>query len=55
MKYLSNGKEVKLSNEIDHFVQLEKEFFWKCFEKCELLLAQCPTWPRTVALVPNHL
>jgi len=28
-------------NEINHFVQLEKGSFWKCFERLKLLLAQC--------------
>jgi len=33
---------VKLRNEINHFVQLEKESFWRCFERFKHLLAQCP-------------
>ena len=33
---------MKLRNEIKHFVQLEKESFWKYFERFRLLLAQCP-------------
>jgi len=41
-KYFPNGKTVKLRNEINHFVQLERESFWKCFERFKLLLAQCP-------------
>jgi len=41
-KYFPNGKTTKLRNEINHFLQLEKESFWKCFERFKLLLAQCP-------------
>ena len=41
-KYFPNGKTVKAGNEINHFVQLEKESFWKCFERFKLLLTQCP-------------
>ena len=33
---------MKLRNEIIHFVQLEKESFWKYFESFKLLLAQYP-------------
>ena len=41
-KYFSNDKTVKLRNGINHCVQLEKEFFWKCFERLKLLLPLCP-------------
>ena len=41
-KYFLNRKTMKLRNEINHFVQLEKESLWKCFERFKLLLAQCP-------------
>ena len=33
---------MKLRNKINHFVQLEKGSFWKCFYRFKLLLAQCP-------------
>jgi len=41
-KYFWNGKTMKLWNEINHFIQLETESFWKYFERFKHLLAQCP-------------
>ena len=41
-KYFPNGKTVKLRNEINHFVQLRKESFYKYFERFKILFAQCP-------------
>jgi len=38
-KYFPDGKTVKLWNEINYFVQLDKESFWKCFERFKRLLA----------------
>ena len=35
-KYFRNGKIVKLRNEINHFIQFEKQLFWKCFERLKL-------------------
>ena len=33
---------MKLRNEINQFVQLDKESFWECFERFKLLLPECP-------------
>ena len=41
-KYFPDDKTVKLRNENNHFVKLEKESIWKCFEWFKLLLAQYP-------------
>jgi len=41
-KYFPNAKTVKLRNEINQFVHLDKESFWKHFDRFKTLLAQCP-------------
>jgi len=41
-KYVPNAKNVKLRNESNQFVQLEKESFWRYLDKFKNLLAQCP-------------
>ena len=41
-KYFPNAKTVKLRNEINQFVQLDREAFWKYFDWFKPLLAQCP-------------
>ena len=41
-KYFPNAKTVKLMNEINQFVQLDKESFWKYFDSFKSFLAQCP-------------
>ena len=39
-KYFS-AKTTKLRNEINLFVQLDRESFWKCFDRFKNLLAEC--------------
>jgi len=41
-KYFPNGKTVKLRNEINQFIQFDKEPFWRYMERFKNLLAQCP-------------
>jgi len=41
-KYFPNAKTVKLRNEINQFVHLDRESFWKYFDRFKNLLAQCP-------------
>ncbi|PKA55602.1 hypothetical protein AXF42_Ash006804 [Apostasia shenzhenica] len=41
-KYFPNGKTVRLRNEINQFVQLDKETLWKYIDRFKNLLAQCP-------------
>jgi len=41
-KYFPNAKTVKLRNEINQFVQLDRESFWKYFDRFKNLLAHCP-------------
>ena len=41
-KYFPNAETVKLRNEINQFVQLDRESFWKYFNRLKTLLAQCP-------------
>ena len=41
-KYFPNAKTVKLRNEINQFVQLDRESFSKYFDGFKNLLAQCP-------------
>jgi len=41
-QYFPNAKTVKLRNEINQFVQLDGESFWKYFDRFKTLLAQCP-------------
>jgi len=41
-KYFPNAKTIKLRNEINQFVQLDRESFWKYFDRFKNLLAQCP-------------
>ena len=41
-KYFPNTKTVKLRNEINQFVQLERESFWKYLDRFKNLLSQCP-------------
>ena len=41
-KYFPNGESVKLMNEINQFIQFDKESFWKYMERFKNLLAQCP-------------
>lgn len=41
-KYFPNGKTVRLRNEINQFIQLERESFWKYLDRFKDLLAQCP-------------
>ena len=38
-KYFPNGKIVKLRNEINQFIQFDKESFWKYMERFKNLLA----------------
>ena len=40
-KYFS-AKTIKLKNEINQFIQLDTESFWKYFDRFKNLLAQCP-------------
>ena len=40
-KYFPNGRTVKLRNEINQFIQFDKESFWKYKERFKNLLAQC--------------
>jgi len=40
-KYFPNAKTVKLRKEINQFVQLDRELFWKYFDRFKNLLAQC--------------
>jgi len=41
-KYFPNAKTIKLRNEINQFVQLDRELFWKYFDRFKNLLAQYP-------------
>jgi len=41
-KYFPNGKIVKLRNEINQFVQTDRESFWKYLDRLKNLLSQCP-------------
>ena len=41
-KYLPNSKNVKLRNEINQFVQVDRESFWKYLDRFKNLLSQCP-------------
>jgi len=41
-KYFPNAKTVTLRNEINQFVQLEKESFWRYLDRFKNLLARCP-------------
>ena len=41
-KYFPNAKTVKLRNEINQFVQLDRESFSKYFDRFKNLLARCP-------------
>ena len=41
-KFFPNHKTDKLRNEINQFIQLERESFWKYFDRFKNLLAQCP-------------
>jgi len=40
-KYFLNAKIVKPRNEINQFIQLDRESFWKYFDRFKNLLAQC--------------
>ena len=40
-KYFSNAKTVKVRYEINQIVQLERESFWKYFDRFKILLAKC--------------
>jgi len=42
IKYFPNAKTIKLGNKINQFVQLDRESFWKYFDRFKTLLAQCP-------------
>ena len=41
-KYSPDAKTIMLRNEINQFVQLDGESFWKYFDTFKNLLAQCP-------------
>ena len=41
-KCFPNAKTVKLRNEINQFVQLNRKSFWKYFNRFKNLLTQCP-------------
>ena len=41
-KYFPNAKTIKMRNEINQFVQLDRESFQKYFDRFKNLLAQCP-------------
>jgi len=41
-KYFPNAKTVKLKNEINQFVLLENESFWRYLDRFKNFLAQCP-------------
>jgi len=38
-QYFTNAKTVKLRNKINPFVQLDRESFWKYFDRFKILLA----------------
>ena len=40
-KYFPNAKTIKPRNEINQFIQLERESFWKHFDRFSNLLAEC--------------
>ena len=41
-KYFPNSKIVKIRNEINQFVQADRESFWKYLDMFKNLLSQCP-------------
>ena len=44
-KYFPNAKTVKLRNEINQFVQLEKESFWRYLDRFKIC------WPSVLIMV----
>jgi len=53
-KYFPNAKTIKLRNEINQFIQLEKELFWRYLDRFKNLLALVSSsWSRAVTFIPN--
>ena len=55
-KYYPNHKTARIRNEINHFRQLDREPFWKCFDRFRNLVdAMSASWHGKVEIMPNCL